>query len=138
MVTVNGNSKAMLVLVAHQDPSANPLYGMWFDGGLHSPTVPVILVSDQRIFIDSQPSQNFSTTMAWVSMYAPSAWIRGPKLVGTEDSPANLFLYYHPANNADAEHSLDNLFDKRALPNVNGPRNSLAYKPGTWRELPTN
>jgi hypothetical protein len=137
-VTVTGTSKDMLVLVAHQDASANPLYGLWFDGGLDSRDVPVILVSDQRIMIDSQPSQNFRTTMGWVSMYAPSAWIRGPKLVGTKESPANLFLYYHPANNANAEHSLDNLFDKRALPNVNGPRNSLAYKPGTWREFPTN
>jgi hypothetical protein len=131
-VTVSGTSKDMLVMVAHQDNNANPLYGLWFDGGLDSPTVPVILVSDQRIYIDSNPGGNFSTTMGWVSMYAPSVWIHGPKQNG------NLFLYYHPANNANAEHSLDNLFDKRALPNVNGPRNSLSYKPGTWRELPTN
>jgi len=132
-VTVSGTSQDMLVMVAHQDNGANPLYGLWFDGGLDSPTVPVILVSDQRIYINSDPSNNFSTSMAWVSMYAPSAWIRGPK-----ESSGQLFLYYHPPNNPNAEHSLDNLFDKRALPNVNGPRNSLAYRPGTWRELPTN
>ena len=126
------------MLVAHQDPSANPPYGLWFDGGLDSPIVPVILVSDRQITIDSNPSENSQHHDGMGEHVRPSASIRGPKLVGPKESPANLFLYYHPANNANAEHSLDNLFDMRALPNVNGPRNSLAYKPGTWRELPTN
>jgi hypothetical protein len=128
-VTVQGNPQDMLVMVAQ---SSGPL-GMKFDGGLHSPIVPVILVSDQQININSAPSGNFSTTMGWVSMYAPRVEIQGPRY-----RSGYTYLFYHRAAYPYAEHSLDNLFDRHALPNVNGPRNSLAYRPGTWRELPNN
>jgi len=132
-ISVTGSGSDMLILVARAPNPAdltNP--GIWLDGGIDSPNVPVIIVSDARVLIANQPSANFNTTVNWMSLYAWDAQIAGPKI----NSPS-LLTFLH-VDTPGAEASLERLFQRRALPNVNGPRNSLAYKPGTWRELPTN
>ncbi|TMQ70265.1 MAG: hypothetical protein E6K80_09025 [Candidatus Eisenbacteria bacterium] len=128
-VNVTGTTSDMLVLCVRGTGVDDSMPALWLGGGINSPNVPVILVSDHRIIIDSQPNGAFPTTLGWLNLYAPSAWIWGPK-----QQSAQLLTYSHPSW-PSAEANLNKLFRDRALPNVTGPRNSSSFVAGSWREV---
>jgi hypothetical protein len=110
---------------------------MVFEGGLHSPTVPVILVSDGYVAMNSEPIPTVSflqCTVNWCAVFADFAWVRGPDLDGT----GTFVLNHVPGANPQAEANLQMLLDRGLLPNASGQRRQLAYIPGTWQELPPN
>jgi len=135
MLTVSGTANDMLVLVVHGTASEDSIAALTLWGGIDSPNVPVILVSDHRIYIQNQPDGDFDTTVNWLSLYAPSAWIWGPKQISSHKPETWKLLRYTHGFSASAEANLETLFARRALPNVTGPRNALSFRPGSWREV---
>jgi hypothetical protein len=138
MVVFHGTANDMLVIEANKTNTTKPHddrqadVGLSFAGGFHSPTVPVILVSDGYVGIDDAPVPTVSplnTSAPWMTVYANFAWIHGP------DTPTGQ-TYDFRRNSAafpQAEVNLDKLLNAGLLPNAR--RRGLAMVPGTWRSI---
>lgn len=143
-VRVNGASNDLLVICAKKTRDSQGLLiygvenvGMVFVGGFHSPTVPVILVSDGYVAMDNDALPTVSTldcTLGWTAIYSDFAWIEGPDLPNT-----GTYIFRHAAGaNPQAEANLQKLLDRGLLPNASSQRRKLAYIPGSWQETAPN
>jgi len=137
-VHVIGDANDMLVLVAKETNDPLVTYGDTDQGfifvrGFISANVPVIMVSDGYVAIDSEPNGGTVSSVPWLSVYAHFAYIVGPQ----PGAGANSTFYHVVGSLPQAEINLQTLLDYGYLPNANPNRNKLTYIPGTWQELPT-
>jgi hypothetical protein len=76
-----GATDACLVIVAGRnlrDPD-DPSAGVWFFGGLQSTEVPIILVSDGRIYLEQFNSFDIGTQVPHLAVFARDAFFTGPR-----------------------------------------------------------
>ena len=128
-LSVVGTAQDMLVLCVKGPAASEDVPALLLDGGIDSPNVPVVLVSDHRIILDNNPNGDFNTSVNWLNVYAPSAWVWGPK-----EGTGKLLNYFH-GTSPQAEASLEKLFRLRALPNVTGPKGVVSFRSGSWRDV---
>lgn len=138
-VVSDGDPNACLVIVAGQGddgtspPPPPPLpfddfAGIWFFSGLVSDQVPVILVSNSTVKIESQQDQGAISDVAHLSIFANQVWFKGPT---TGTVGAYMSLAYGDRTTMKAQ--LDFLFSYGALPNSSSPSSTqLSLRPGTW------
>jgi hypothetical protein len=151
-VQVVGNTEATLILVAekgHGDFTPVPGFpeaGIWFAGGLFSPQVRVILVTDGTLAIDHQvdvPNIPHDEEFNYLTLFGGAVYLKGPPGVALNPAPAHtarLRVCHHPGygtSDADLDETvLDPLYENGLLPNVSGSRNgTLNLVQGTWREV---
>lgn len=119
-----------LIIVARGgelDPThTSPSGGIWFFSGFNSPMVPVILVSDDRVVIESSGNPTANTTAPELSVFSNGVFVLGP-LAGWA-----MTLTHDAAMDA----VLDQLYDLGVLPNKQAGQ-GIAFQPvtGSWREV---
>jgi len=110
--------------------------GFVFKGGISAPApdnIPIIIVSNGYVAIDSKSSPQTSMSVDWLTIYANFVYLHGP----TDEARTFSFSHLEGAN-AQAEANLQTLLNNGWLPNANPKRKSLSFIPGTWQELGTN
>jgi hypothetical protein len=135
-VTVVGRSAPgadCLVIVAGRSGSFadDPDAGIWFFGGLES-TIPVILISDGRVYIQYMNNYGSSGAVSELSIYARDVVLTGPRraLGGRMDLA-------HPWAGYLDNYWVPRLANSGFLPNVTSANGrELALQPGTWRAYP--
>lgn len=144
-VRVTGNTDDALIIVAKESdnlyfpnsPRSWPNAGLWFKGGLSSPTVPVILVSSGTVAIDFNVGEEVREWFYYLTIFAGGVYARRPLGTPGED----LRLCHHPGQGMWSPPDLDErvlnpLYENGLLPNVSGPRTgTFQVSAGTWREV---
>jgi len=134
-VTVVGGPNDALVIVAGRSGDAvrgNPDAGLTFLNSMHSPVVPVYLVSDGHVAMENvNLGATTDATLAYASIFARRLMISG------RDAASGTRLNLHHAANAPQDGPggvLERLMQERALPNAAASGGRFALVPGTWRE----
>lgn len=132
-VTVTGSSSDRLVIVAgistntEYVPRVGVNTGIWFNGGLHSPTVPVFLVSSGTVAIEHVQNPLLPDDVGYLSVFA-SAFLLARQIPGVT------VLSHNAALDDDV---LNRLYDDGLLPNtIPGRGQDFIPIAGSWRELP--
>lgn len=133
-ITVEGTSLDRLILVAGPSTSDElqsvglyPL-GIHIQGGIQSPQVPVILVSNAAISIDQHKDADQSLAVAYLTVYGASVALAGPNAGQTT-------AWFHNASSDAA--IVDPLFAAGWLPDTGTPLpHQLVLESGSWREIP--
>jgi hypothetical protein len=123
------------VIVAGQNgvDEWNEKAGIWLFGGLHSPTVPVILISDGAILVEQFNSHYASLSAPALCMYGLYTFLTGPRTVPEHagDPPPLTTLGY----SSSMDDLIDYLSAQGALPNTSATKATFALVPGSWHEL---
>lgn len=134
LVTVTAvNPGACLIIVANRNGTFVDPYGayfdvaMWFFGGMNSASVPVVLSTSHEIRLEQIDNYDRSTEVAYLSMYAGSVRLTGPRTA----TGHRMRLHHAPAYEDDD--LIDRLSVVGALPLPgSGP---TAVKHSTWGRL---
>ena len=133
----------MLVLVGGRQTgdSEDPGAGLGLFGSIHSPNVPVILVSDGNVLVEHRDpggtwtDDNNPSAINCLSIFARSARIMGPDANYVYDATGAKLVFGHPANHP-ANALIDRLVDLGYLPNTQGAvKGKLSPIAGRWREV---
>jgi hypothetical protein len=110
---------------------------MWFDGGLMSLDVPVILVTDAQLRSMQTTDYSSETAVSYLSIFAESVLLMGPEHGWMGGGLRPWMQLSHPSY-LDKD-VLDPLHAAGALPNAStGPKGKLTSLPGTWQQLSTS
>jgi len=128
-VVNDGDPNACMVIVARdgldgQGAGFDHTGAIWFFSGIQS-SVPLILVSDDVVKIESQNIPTATTDVSNVSIFAGQVFLKGPQ----SSSTGYMTLGYH---DAVMKAQLDFLMQFGALPNSVAPQ-QLTLIPGSWR-----
>lgn len=136
VIATPGPPRDRLIIVATQDAAGR---GLEFHGGMHSPDVSVILVSDGRVslrHVDDFPNPG---AFLWLSVFANGVRLLAPD--GIENPPGSgkfpLMLLNHTAPYSPPDDViLDDLISWGILPGLSGAASTdFVLIPGTWREI---
>jgi hypothetical protein len=138
-VEVTGSSSDVLVIVAGATGDNNSFantganVGLWFGGGIHSPQVPIILVSDGAVLIHHY-NQNYETNyVGYLSLFA-RGFLLERQVTGGGSGSETIHLN-HPPGQDNAV--LNPLYDDGLLPNtLPGRGQDFIPIAGSWREIP--
>ena len=132
----------MLVLVGGSqaldgdDPSA----GLALLGSIHSPDVPIVLISDGMVLVEHRDfggtwtDDNNPSVVGCMSIFARSAFIMGPDHNCLYDTGSKT-IFSHPENHPGND-IIDRLVEMGCLPNTQGLiKGKLSPVAGTWREV---
>jgi hypothetical protein len=139
-ITVNGTSADRLIIVTQEGTFAGPPLthaGIWFDGSMDSPDVPVILVTDAALQLSAHTNFSSDSEISYLSIFAESVLLMGPEHGWMNGAEHPWMQLAHPSDR-DTE-VLGPLYEAGVLPNAStGAKGNLANLPGTWRQLSTS
>lgn len=123
-------SDRLIVVAGPSDPTPFGGVGIFLEGALDSPNVPVVLVSDGPILVQSSVFTEHEGIASSISIYGRSVTLMGPETLNAPTAKRQVLR--HPPS---MDQVIEELAEQGLLPNVSGAGSGLAAEPGTWREL---